>query len=152
MARRNVLTRLNPVRCTFYVHENALRAPVGSSCVMYEQMLHLLFMSSRPQCSIRVVPTAAGPLGMAAGSFQIFTYREGAPLVCVQHEATSEFLESRDELACHRNVLRRVTRVALDDTRSRDFIARVASDFERQGVAGHDNGAGGPAGVAQEQP
>jgi transcriptional regulator with XRE-family HTH domain len=146
-SRRIVITRPDPAQCTFYVHENALRAPVGGPRVMHEQMLHLLFLDNRPQCSIRVVPVAAGGLGMAAGSFQIFSYAEGTPLVCVQHEATSEFLESPDELACHRNVLRRVASVALDETQSREFIAWMASDYERRGVARHDEAGG----LAEEQ-
>jgi transcriptional regulator with XRE-family HTH domain len=146
MSRRSVLTRINPAQCAFYIHENALSSHVGGPQVMYEQMLHLLFVSSRPQCSIRVVPRSAGARGMARGSFQIFGYPEGPPVVCVQHETTSEFLENKKELIAYRAVLDRVASVALDDTQSREFIVRVASDYERQGAAQHD-----AAGVAQEQ-
>ncbi|HEY3753297.1 MAG TPA: DUF5753 domain-containing protein [Pseudonocardiaceae bacterium] len=151
VSRRDVITRVDPAQCVFYVHENVLRAPVGSPQVMYEQMLHLLFLSTRPQCSIRVVPVAAGVRGMAAGSFQVFGYPEGAPVVSVQHETTSEFLENGEHVASYRKVLRRVASVALDDARSRELIALVASDYERQGVAGYDHGAGKRAGLAQEQ-
>ncbi|HVV18668.1 MAG TPA: helix-turn-helix transcriptional regulator [Pseudonocardiaceae bacterium] len=145
MSRRWVLTRVSPAQCTFLVHENALHAPVGGPQVMYEQMLHLLFLTSRPQCSIRVVPIAAGGRGMAAGSFQIFSYPEGAPVVCVQHESTSEFLESPTELICYRRVLQRVASVALDEVQSRELITLAASDYERQGVARRDDE------VAEEQ-
>lgn len=137
-ARADVLTRFSPAMCTFWVHENALRAQVGGPKVMAEQLLYLLFLDSRPQCSIRVVPVSAGVLGMAAGSFQIFSYRDGKPLVCIQHVNTSEFLESKEELAEHRSVLRQLASVALDESRSRDFIVSVVSDFERQGAARHE--------------
>jgi transcriptional regulator with XRE-family HTH domain len=148
LSRRNVLTREDPAQCTFFVHENALRMQIGSPQIMQEQMLHLLFAGSRPQCSIRVIPTSAGGRGTAGGSFQVFSYRDGAPVVCVQHEATSEFLESTEELACHRGVLNRVANVALDDAESREFIAWMASDYERRGVTWH----GESGGLAQEQP
>ena len=151
LARRSVLTRPNPAQCTFYVHENVLRTPVGNAQVMHEQMLHLLFASSRPQCSIRVIPRSAGGRGLAGGEFFIFGYPEGSPVVCAQHETTSEFLESRKELAAYRAVLKRVASVALKDAESREFIAWMASDFERQGVPEHDHGAGRSAGLAQEQ-
>jgi transcriptional regulator with XRE-family HTH domain len=137
--RRSVLTRIYPALCTFYVHENALRTPVGGPQVMHEQMLHLLFQGDRPQCSIRVVPTSAGGRGLTAGSFHIFGYPEGQPVVYVQHVTTSEFLESREDLMGYRDVLKRIARVALDEGQSREFIARVASDYERQGVAQHDD-------------
>jgi transcriptional regulator with XRE-family HTH domain len=149
MSRRDVLTRWNPAQCAFYVHENALRVTIGSPQVMYEQMLHLLFLDTRPQCSIRVIPLSAGSRGLAAGSFHIFRYPEGLPVVCVQHETTSEFLESRKDLAGSAAVLKRVTSVALDEAHSREFISRMASDYERRGAAEHDDG-GSPE-LAQEQ-
>lgn len=145
LGRRSILTRIYPTQCWFYVHENALRMPFGSPQVMHEQMLHLLFQGGRPQCSIRVVPTSAGGRGVASGSFHIFNFPEGAPVVHVEHETTGGFLESRAELEAYRAVLNRVASVALDEGQSRDLIARIASDYERQGVA-----QDGP-GVAQEQ-
>jgi transcriptional regulator with XRE-family HTH domain len=148
MSRRGVLTKWNPPQCTFYVHENVLRSPVGGPQVMYEQMLHLLFLGTRPQCSIRVIPSAAAGRGLAAGSFHIFGYREGLPVVCIQHEMTSEFLESKPEVIGYRAVLNRVASVALDEGQSREFISHMASDYE--GAAEHDTG--GPRVLAQEQP
>lgn len=146
LGRRSVLTRYNPAQCTLFVHENALRMQFGGPQVMYEQMLHLVFASSRPQCSIRVVPASAGPNGMAAGSFHIFSYPEGTPVICLQHETTCEFLESRKDLMRYRAVLNRVANVALSDAESRSFIADMAGRYEQQGAAQDGSGPG----VAQE--
>jgi hypothetical protein len=110
MNRRSVLTRIDPAQCAYHVHENALRAPIGGAQIMYEQMLHLLFVSSRPQCSIRVIPVSSGARGMAEGSFQVFGHPEGPPVVCVQNQTTSEFLESKKELTAYRTVLERVAK------------------------------------------
>jgi transcriptional regulator with XRE-family HTH domain len=148
MIRRDILTKINPPQCTFHVHENALRAPVGGPQVMSEQMLQMLFLGTRPQCSIRVIPVSAGARGMSAGSFQIFGYPEGPSVVSLQHETTSEFLEDRKDLLGYRTVLKRLASVALDDAQSREFISRMASDYERQGAAEH---ADSPAGMAKEQ-
>jgi transcriptional regulator with XRE-family HTH domain len=147
MVRHGILTKVNPPQCTFHVHENVLRSMIGSPQVMYEQMLFLLFLGTRPQCSIRVVPASAGGRGLAAGSFQIFGYPEGSPVISVQHETTSEFLESRKDQLSYRTVLERLASVALDNAQSREFISRMASDYERQGAAEH---AEGSTGVAQE--
>jgi hypothetical protein len=116
---------------------------------MSEQILHLLFLGNRPECAIRVVPSAAGSRGLAAGSFQIFGFKEDPPLVCLQHETTSEFLETDAEVARYRRVLKRVATVALDGPDSREFLAEVASDYERQGDARDADRE--PRGLAQEQ-
>lgn len=141
-ARRAVLTRLNPARCSFYIHESALMLPVGGPVVMRDQLLHLLFTDSRPQCAVRVLPFAAGPRGTAPGSFHIFGYPEDFPLVFLEHENTSEFLESPDALKTYRELLDRLASAALDEAQSRAFIAWKASEFD-QGAAEH-------AEVAQE--
>ena len=75
---------------------------------------------------------------MVDGSFQIFGYKEDPPMVYLQHETTSEFLENDEEVASYRRVLQRVDSVALDGPQTREFLAQVASDFERQEEAQHD--------------
>jgi transcriptional regulator with XRE-family HTH domain len=144
--RSVVVTRPNGPMCSYFIHENVLRTPVGGPDVMSEQILHLLFLGSRPECAIRVVPYSAGGRGLAAGSFQIFGFKEDPPVVCLQHETTSEFLETDAEVARYRRVLKRVTTVALDGSASREFLATVASDFERRGDARYANGE--PRGLA----
>lgn len=134
IGRRQVLTRINPAICRMFIHENALRSPVGGPLVMQRQLLHLLFVGGRPQCSIRVVPISAAGRGLAASAFQVFGYTEDSPLVYVQNETTSEFLENSRDVGAYRNVLSRVATVALSDAQSRDFITWLASDYELQGA------------------
>jgi hypothetical protein len=149
MSRRVVVTKRNPPLCDFYVHENVLRSVVGGPQVMYEQMLNLLFFGTRSQCCLRVIPASAGARGLAAGSFHVFHYPDASPVVCAQHETTSEFLEGRAHLVSYRAVLNRVAGVAMNATQSREFISHMASHYEQQGAARHDNE--GPAELAQEQ-
>jgi hypothetical protein len=133
-----VLDRPKPALCKYYIHEAALRVPIGGPRVMHEQLLHLLFLGNRAECAIRVVPMSAGARGMVDGSFQIFDYKEDPPLVFLQHETTSEFLENDEEVASYRRILQRVASVALDGPQTREFLAQVASDLERQEEARHD--------------
>lgn len=138
LARRDVLTRVNPAQCEVFVHENALRMLVGGPKVMNDQLLHLLFVGDRPQCSIRVISRSTEAYGAANGSFHIFSYPDGAPVICVQHQTTSAFLESPHDLRDYRATLKRVARVALTEPESRRFIADLASEFDRQqGVPQH---------------
>jgi transcriptional regulator with XRE-family HTH domain len=149
LGRSVVVTKPDAPKCMYFIHENVLRTPVGGPDVMNEQILHLLFLGNRPECAIRVVPFSAGGRGLAAGSFQIFGFKEDPPSVYLQHETTSEFLETDAEVARYRHILKRVATVALDGPESREFLAAVASDYERQGDARHANRE--PRGLAQEQ-
>lgn len=148
MSRHDVLTRYQPARCTFLVHENALRMTVGGPQVMLEQLLHILFICDRPQCSIRVIPASTGARGMAPGAFQIFSYAEDPPVVYLDHQTTAEFLENGRDLLAYRSLLNRLATVALDEAQSRSMIAWAASELE-QGAA-HDVGAGGLPRLAEE--
>jgi transcriptional regulator with XRE-family HTH domain len=147
--RSVTLTGPKSPNCLFLVHEQALRVPIGSPRVMSEQLLHMLLLGSRSECAIRVVPTSAGGRGLVNGAFQVFDYKEDPSLVYLQHETTSQFLETEEEVARCRGILKRVATVALDGPESREFLAALASDFERQGDAQHANRE--PGGLAQEQ-
>jgi transcriptional regulator with XRE-family HTH domain len=146
--RTAVLTKANPPKCTYFIHENALRLPIGSPRVMNEQILHLLFLGDNPACAIRVVPVSGGGRGVACGGFQVFGFKEDPPLVSVHHATTSEFLETDDEVASYRRSLRRVTTVALNGAQSRQWLAELASRYERQGDAWDDTQ--GPGRLAQD--
>ncbi|HEY3608956.1 MAG TPA: helix-turn-helix transcriptional regulator [Pseudonocardiaceae bacterium] len=147
--RSEMLTGPKPPRCLYLVHENALRAPVGNPRVMNEQLLHMLMLGNRPECAIRVVPISTAGRGLVNGAFEVFDYKEDPSLVYLQHETTSLFLETEDEVNHYRSILNRVDSVALDGPDSRKFLADLASDFdERQGDARHANRE--PRGLAQE--
>ncbi len=119
-ARSGVFDKPKPPQCMFFVHEHALRSPVGGPRVMNEQLLHLLFLGGRRECAIRVVPASAGADGMVCGSFLIFGYKEDPPLVFLEHATTSEFLENDYEVTNYRSILNRVASVALDGAQSRE--------------------------------
>lgn len=150
LTRRAVLTRMKPAQLTMYIHENVLRLAVGEPAVMCEQLLHLLFVADRPQCTLRVVPNSSGVHGAAMGAFNIFSYADGAPLVYVENQTTSEFLESPQELKSYRTTLQRVAGVALGEQQSKDCILRMVSHYDQQGATSDGSDAGPPTGLAQE--
>jgi transcriptional regulator with XRE-family HTH domain len=131
MERQALLRRREPPEFQFLVHENGLRAPVGNAQIMHEQLLHLVFLNSRPQCEIRVIPAASGPHGAWFGPFMLMRYQGHGPVVYVEGLTTSVFLETRQHIDAYQNVLSRLDRAALDVARSRDLLARLASEYDR---------------------
>jgi transcriptional regulator with XRE-family HTH domain len=144
MDRQGLLRRAEPPECEFYVHEQTLRAPVGSSSVMHEQILHLLFLDGWRHCSVRIVPTSSQGYGQARNAFRIMHYADHKPVIYVETQTASLFLEEKKDVDVYRTVLGMIGRVALDEGRSREFLARLASEYDRV-----DEGDDGPAWSAE---
>lgn len=129
--RQSLLHGHRPPKFVFFVHENALRSIVGGMRVMHDQLLHLVFSGSRPQSVVRVVPRSAGSVGMLGGSFKLLEYSEHAPVAYVENRTTSLFLEDREDLVVYRWMVRRLAELALDGGQSREWLARLASEYDR---------------------
>ncbi|WP_326567692.1 helix-turn-helix transcriptional regulator [Amycolatopsis rhabdoformis] len=129
--RQKFLRRPNPPRFVTYIHEEVLRAPVAEPEVMHDQILHLLFASSEPQSVLRVIPTDRCPAGVFGPAFRLLKYPNHKPVVYVENQFTSLYIESPEDLDQYRYVLEKVKGFALDADRSREFLATVASDHEK---------------------
>lgn len=137
MDRQSLLRGSKPPQCLFYIHENVLRAPIGSNQIMHEQLLQLVFLSSRPQCTIRVVPVAAGGRGLAQAPFRMMRYVQNDPVVYSEQDVVSLFLDRKQHTDHYRDVLNRLDRAALDEGESRRLLVALASEFDRA-EEGHD--------------
>lgn len=131
MDRQHLLRKSQPPRCTFFLHEHALRSIIGDARIMHEQALQLLFYSSWRHCSIRVVPASTGGRGLAHTSFHLMQYVEHGPVVYVEQDVASLFLNGKAHVDHYRKVLRRLDKAALDEGESRGLLAELASEFER---------------------
>ncbi|WP_116051561.1 helix-turn-helix domain-containing protein [Amycolatopsis palatopharyngis] len=138
--RQRVLAASHGRQFTYFLHEFALRLPVGDSEVMSGQLHHLLRLSVRKNISLRVVPAAAGVHAGVAGAFKLMEFPEFSPVVYLDSQTASLFLEAPEEIAAHRLVLERLADISPDAGQSRELIARLAVELypqpeERDGVA-----------------
>jgi transcriptional regulator with XRE-family HTH domain len=122
---------LNARPFEFFIHEQALRLPVGTNRVMNEQLLKLVLVAEQPTVIIRVVPAALGAQSMLGGEFVLFGYGNHPPLVYLGH---GFFLDDKEQLAKFHNKLGRLTEVALSEGESREMLAAMASEFDRPEV------------------
>ncbi|MET8761316.1 helix-turn-helix transcriptional regulator [Lentzea sp. NPDC004782] len=111
----------------FFIHENALRLPVGGAEVMKAQLLHLLTMTMRPYITVRIVPIAVGAHIGVAGSFTRLKYEKFEPVIFVEGGRTGLFLEDKDSLAYYDAVVEGLDQLALDEVQSRELITSIVS-------------------------
>ncbi|MFD5826582.1 DUF5753 domain-containing protein [Lentzea sp. NPDC060358] len=109
----------------FYVHEQALRLPVGGPVVMRTQLEHILMMLLRRYITFRVVPTAIGAHAGLASNFTLLVYETFEPVVYVENLNTGLFLEDKATLDMYVATLKGLDRDALDPEQSRRLITSM---------------------------
>ncbi|MGI5505124.1 DUF5753 domain-containing protein [Lentzea sp. CA-135723] len=112
--------------CTFYIHELALSLQVGGRETHGEQMRHLLATSTRSSFDLRVLPASAGAHAGLNGAFTKLDFEKYEPLVWLQNENSSLFVEEKPAVAGYGVVVRRLDEISLDAEQSRAVIARFA--------------------------
>lgn len=132
MERQKLLRRPSPPLFAFFVHENALRLLVGNYAIMHEQVLALLLSAGLPHVTIRVVPAAAQI--MFGGSFRLFEYDNHPPLVYLDGLASGLFLEDGEYVDDYRALLPAIANIALSEGQSREWLAALASEYDREGA------------------
>lgn len=129
LGRHSLFSKPDAPRFTFYIHEFALRLPVGGPTVVSDQLHHLLRMSVRPNVTLRVVPAAIGAHAGTAGSFILLEFDEIEPLVYLDSETSCLFLELPVEIDAYRSILAALDVTALPEGQSREFISDLAAQL-----------------------
>ena len=133
LGRQSLFSRPRPPKCTFFLHEFVFRLPVGGPEVMSEQLHHIIRMSVRPNVSVRVVPGAIGGHAGTAGSFTLMEFDTITPIVYLDSETSSLFLELPVEIEAYQSILAALDATALPEGQSRDFIAELAVELYGDG-------------------
>lgn len=130
--RQQILHQPRPGRFIFFMHEQALRFQIGTKATMHEQLLKLVLLAALPHVSVRVLPALAGERALVGGPFQLFEYREHQPLVYLDHACSGAFLEDQEFVAGYQQLLSRIRSVALDEAKSRAFMAELADALDQR--------------------
>ncbi|MGH3772006.1 MAG: helix-turn-helix domain-containing protein [Pseudonocardiaceae bacterium] len=138
LARRSLFSQERPPRFTFYLHEAVLRLPIGGPAVMSDQLHNLLRMSVRPYLTLRVVPAALGAHAGLSGPFTLMEFAEFRPVVYLDSETSSLFLERQDEATAYQRILGALAHTALDAEQSRELIATMATELYAEREDHHD--------------
>ena len=136
MSRQVLLTQRPLIQFSFFLHEFALRLPVGREvkAVMHGQLAQLRMVAERPNVSIRIVPASRGGHPATAGHFKVIESAAFRPVVYIDSEVSSLYLEEAAEIKAYRRVLSGLDEVALDEAESKEFVAEVAGELYSSGA------------------
>jgi transcriptional regulator with XRE-family HTH domain len=124
----------NRLDCTFFIHEFALQLQVGGPAAHADQIHHLMFLANWKNIEIRIVPAEAGAHAGIAGPFSHLTFAKYQPVVWLEAENSSLFIEKNEAITGYDAVARELDRVSLHEQESIEFIDRLHTRL--QGLAG----------------
>ncbi|MFE9490076.1 helix-turn-helix domain-containing protein [Streptomyces sp. NPDC006641] len=128
--RQGILHRDPSVPYTAIIHEAVLRMGVGGPDVMRAQLQHLIDMSEQADVTILVIPFERADFPVSG---QPITYASGPvpqlDTVLLDSDHGCDLLYAQAQLARYRAVLDRMERCALGQSRSRDFIRKIAKSL-----------------------
>jgi transcriptional regulator with XRE-family HTH domain len=131
LSRQTILTRDEPPSYHAIVDETVIRRTLGSKRVMVHQLRRMLEAAEQPNVTLQVVPFSHGGYAGLNGSFVLLDFVQSRSVVCLEQSITGTFLEEADQLAFYRRRVESLEAVAMSTAKSADFVARVATEYER---------------------
>jgi hypothetical protein len=122
----------NQLDCTFFIHEFALQLQVGGPAAHADQIHHLMFLANWKNIEIRIVPAEAGAHAGVAGPFSHLTFAKYEPVVWLEAENSSLFIEKKESITGYEAVARELDRVSLDREKSVEFIDGLHTRLREQ--------------------
>jgi len=129
MARRNVLTRQEPLDYHVLVGESALRSEVGGAQVMAEQLRYLREVSARRNIRLQVLPVRSGAHAGLFGNFAVLDFGTLPPIVFMELYQASAYLYDDDQVAGYRAAAAKMAALAMNERDSAEFIGEVIADL-----------------------
>jgi transcriptional regulator with XRE-family HTH domain len=130
LARQAILTRDDPPAPLLWalIDEGVLYRPVAPAEVMYDQLMHLVEVSRRPNITVQVVPYSAGGHTGLLGAFVIADLDSTLGIVYVEDIADGRVFEGPGAVSRVTLRYKSLQSEALPKGASRDLIARVAEE------------------------
>jgi len=131
MGRQAILRPYAGPRCTFFVHEHAVRTKVGGDRVMEDQLLRLIFQATSPTCVIRIVPSTTGGAGALSSNCKLMEYDGDRPLAYSETDVARVFARDPQAIARCQLIFERLGQLALPRQESRTLLMDHLADYDR---------------------
>ncbi|HEY0807773.1 MAG TPA: helix-turn-helix transcriptional regulator, partial [Pseudonocardiaceae bacterium] len=120
MSRQTLFSSDRHPDFTYFLHESALRLPVGGRVVMSDQLHQLLRLGVRRYISIRVIPLSHGAHPAMDNSCRLVEFEEMKPVVYVEEQTAGNFMEDASTVAVYRRIFGALADCSLSEGESMD--------------------------------
>lgn len=123
LERQRLLAERRGVRYEAVLDESTLRrSPRATSADMVDQMTHLLDLLDTGYADLRVLKLGAVVPTFAVGSFVLYEFKSGSPVVLCENQTADLYLSADRDIAAYLKVFRGLHKDALDAPGSRKAI------------------------------
>jgi transcriptional regulator with XRE-family HTH domain len=131
MERQHRLDDKPPLELWSILDEAVIRRPVGGSCIMRQQLVHLLAAGERPSVTMQILPFACGAHAAHTGSFSILEFpdRSDSEVAHVETVAGYIYLEKDRDVRARSEAFDRLRATALSPGATAELIAQAARVF-----------------------
>ncbi|MFD0683852.1 helix-turn-helix domain-containing protein [Actinomadura fibrosa] len=131
MARKDALTRQNPLKLDVVLGDTALRQRLGGRAVMRAQLMHVVDAMDCDNINVQVFPTGTVKHPGLDGAFTMLDVEMGDfTVVLIDSRTRSICIEDEEEVEPYRQTFRDLQELAYPPTESRQIIKRAAEEFD----------------------
>lgn len=130
IARRDVLTRSNPVELVALIHECVLSEVVGSHEIQMDQLGHVLSMAELPNVTVQIVRHGEGWHPGLSGPFLLFDFAKSPSIVHIEHHRSSAFLYDEKDVEDYKAAAETIRGVAMSPDDSKELITNIMNKLE----------------------
>ncbi|GAA2135816.1 hypothetical protein GCM10009727_30300 [Actinomadura napierensis] len=130
MARQKRFGANGDRRLWAIVDERALRRPLGSRSVWREQIAHLISMSTWPNVTLQVLPSASRPRRASRGQITMLRFTDGAlpDIICREGLTGIDYLTEPSDSVGHMDALNTLGIIAHRPERSLEILTEILRD------------------------
>nr|WP_279433598.1 DUF5753 domain-containing protein [Actinomadura sp. KC345] len=138
MARKEALTRTDPLSVSAVIGEAAVRQWMGGREVMIAQLEYLLELTEWPNIELRVLPFTATKNPGVDGSFAVLHVETGNfPIVIVDGFQRRIFIDEDEGVAAYRAIQVELCGIALSEARTRERIEQAVWALRSDAAGGN---------------
>jgi hypothetical protein len=125
-ARQAALFRPAGPNVDVIVDERAVTPLRDRSSVSRVQLAYLRALAERPNVTFRVVPDSVGLHAGVGGSFTLLEFGDEVAVAYAEQLSTATYLQAPSDLLTYRRIRSALTRVALPEADTKDFLRGLA--------------------------
>jgi transcriptional regulator with XRE-family HTH domain len=124
-ARRDILSRPNPVQLDAFIGLPAILGGVGGPNVMAGQLEYVQEMARRDNINIQVFDLSGEWFPAHLGQFVIYESEGLPPTVYLEHHRSGSFLDGESDVSAYQTAVQQLKEAAMSPDRTAELIADV---------------------------